>query len=171
MLSRFPLPPDVRTYYRDTWGAPRARGTRPHRGVDLAAPEGTPIESATSGRVVAVLEDASSSCGLGVQVLDAGQLVTYCHMRAVPLVHEGEAVRPGDLLGFVGDTGNATSPHLHFQVQDARTRAYLNPFEWLRAVDPRAGARAPARARAGNGSGVGWLLLAGLAVFVMGGSK
>jgi len=172
-LETFPLPPDEPRTYSGTWGDPRPGGRR-HRGVDIIARDGAPILAATSGRVVSVLEDADSTCGLGVQIVSGGRLFTYCHMRAVPIVHERETVEAGDLLGHVGETGDATAPHLHFQVQDARTREYLDPLAELRAVDPGPSARARARGRArrargGSGGGLGWLLVLGLVAFVYGG--
>lgn len=172
-IETFPIPRGHRYFYRDTWGDPRGGGTRTHQGVDIGTSEGTPIVSATRGRVIAVLTDARRPCGLGVVIRSGGELITYCHMRAVPIVHEGETVEPGDLLGHVGSTGSATGPHLHFQVEAIQGRLRRNPLADLQAVDPMrspvppSNRSAPRERRRGGGG----LLLAALAAFVFMGSK
>jgi len=101
----------------DTFGAPRGRD-RQHEGVDIFAPRGTPVRSATEGLVVGVRE-----AGLGgkqVWVMGPGrQRHYYAHLDGfAEFLEVGDLVRPGDALGVVGDTGNArgTPPHLHYGV-------------------------------------------------------
>jgi murein DD-endopeptidase MepM/ murein hydrolase activator NlpD len=85
-----------------------------HSGVDLAAPLGTGVYSATSG--IAYAGQAVDGCGRFVSV-DAGAdvRVVYCHLSAFK-VTSGDAVSAGELIGLVGATGLATGPHLHLQI-------------------------------------------------------
>ncbi len=86
-----------------------------HSGKDIAAPEGTPVHAAMDGEVVAV--GVGEKSGNYVKLRHADGVETlYCHLRAAN-VETGVCVRRGDVIGFVGQTGVATGPHLHFEVQ------------------------------------------------------
>lgn len=95
------------------------RGFAPggHPGIDLLAPQGSPVRAAASGTVVF----AGRFFGYGnmVDVIHPGGTVTrYGHLSAfAPGLRPGSAVEAGDLLGRVGATGHATTPHLHFEVR------------------------------------------------------
>ena len=85
-----------------------------HAGVDLGAAAGTPIAAAADGRVVS----AGWAGGYGrlVAVLHAGGVETrYGHMSRIA-AYPGEAVRRGQVIGYVGSSGLSTGPHLHFEV-------------------------------------------------------
>jgi biotin carboxyl carrier protein len=101
-------------------GEPR----RPHYGVDVAAPTGTPIRAPAGGTVT--LADADMYFEGGLVFLDHGQGVTslMMHMSRVD-VTAGERVEQGDVIGAVGGTGRATGPHLHWGVY--WRGAYLDP--------------------------------------------
>lgn len=104
----------------DTWGALRDGG-RGHEGQDLFAPTGTPVRSATHGFVWRIGERARG--GLTVTVIGGGgRRYYYAHLSAYGDIREGQKVTPETVLGYVGNSGNATStpPHLHFGVYDSR---------------------------------------------------
>jgi murein DD-endopeptidase MepM/ murein hydrolase activator NlpD len=96
----------------------------PHSGVDLKAPEGTPIKAANRGRVVLV-EDHFFG-GLSI-VIDHGGAIhsMYFHLSHVS-VKIGEVVEKGDLIGLSGSSGRATGPHLHFGIRLNNER--VNPL-------------------------------------------
>lgn len=116
----------------DTWGGAR-RGGRRHEGVDIFAPRGTPVRAATEGVVTRV-----GTNNLGGQVVwvlgPAGQRHYYAHLDSYADIAAGDRVQPGNMLGTVGNTGNArgTPPHLHYGVY-GRDGAF-NPYPLLRAA-------------------------------------
>jgi murein DD-endopeptidase MepM/ murein hydrolase activator NlpD len=89
-----------------------------HQGVDFAAPSGTAIYAASDGTVV----QAGRVNGYGnyVEVKHNEQYTTaYAHLSAFARgLKEGERVRQGEIIGYVGMTGSATGPHLHYEVHD-----------------------------------------------------
>ena len=98
-----------------------------HYGLDLAAEEGTVIRSFADGRVKAVGD--SSSLGNYLIVEHAGGYSTlYAHCSRVTAA-AGQAVSIGDTIAEVGQSGNATGPHLHFVLYRGST--YLNPVYYL----------------------------------------
>ena len=91
------------------------RGNLFHAGIDIPAPKGTPVAAAGSGRVVFA---GSSGSGWGRMVLIAhgsGVRSRYAHLSRVS-VRVGQRVGTGSIIGRVGATGEATGPHLHFEV-------------------------------------------------------
>jgi peptidoglycan LD-endopeptidase LytH len=129
-----PLPDLSPTELRDSFFA-RRTGRRVHQAIDIMRPEGTPLYACIDGFV----EQVSNSRlgGLAIYLSDATgkHRFYYAHLSAYAedLV-EGMPVLRGQLIGYVGSTGNAraTGPHLHFQILQAR-RA-VNPFPVLRHV-------------------------------------
>ncbi len=115
--------------YGDSWGAPRSGGRR-HEGVDMLAPMGTPIYAVVSGTVNfrqnRLGGNAASLAG------DNGNRYYYAHLSR----YEGESrrVNQGDVIGYNGDTGNATGvPHLHFEVHPGGGLA-VNPTPSVRVA-------------------------------------
>ena len=90
--------------------------TRMHRGVDFAAPAGTPIQAAGAGKI----EEAGRHAGYGLYIRlshDDRIETAYGHMsRLAPGLKVGHRVRQGQIIGYVGSTGLATGPHLHYEV-------------------------------------------------------
>lgn len=128
-----------------------------HHGVDLGARRGTPILAASSGVVVTVVCNVNGAtysqdyrpspcdvdgsigtggCGWMVTIKSADQLsrsevtTVYCHLLRSPLVHVGQRVRTGEVIGVVGTSGNSSGPHLHYEVRvDGRP---IDPVEFMR---------------------------------------
>lgn len=116
---------------RDTWGATRSGG-RLHRGIDIFAPRGREITSATPGIVVTV--GRNSLGGRIVRVLGpGGHWHYYAHLDRFAKIRPGDVVTEGTVLGYVGDSGNAkgTPPHLHYGIYRFRGGA-MNPYLFLR---------------------------------------
>ena len=95
---------------------PVTRRVVPHHGVDFAAAPGTPITATADGRVVSVGWDGA--LGQAVRLRHGGEYVTvYGHMRSFARgIQSGVEVRQGQVIGYVGSTGRATGPHLHYTV-------------------------------------------------------
>lgn len=87
-----------------------------HAGEDIGAPTGTPILAADSG-VAAVYPDNGNGYGNYIMINHGGGRVTlYAHMSAFA-ISNGASVTQGQVIGYVGSTGNSTGPHLHFEVR------------------------------------------------------
>ena len=117
----------------DSWGAPRG-SDRVHQGIDIMAPEGTPVRAAMAGTIAKLF--FSKRGGITVYEVDpTGRFVFYyAHLKAyAPGLREGAPVSQGQQIGLVGTSGNATTPHLHFEIQNAGA-----PRQWWRgaAFDP-----------------------------------
>ena len=114
----WPLP--GHTYISCHFGEVDAFGNAGHRGTDIPAPEGTPILAAHSGTVLV----SGWNDSYGNQVLldnGAGLSTRYAHMTATA-VTAGETVTAGQVIGYVGSTGDSTGNHLHFEVMQGGIR-------------------------------------------------
>jgi murein DD-endopeptidase MepM/ murein hydrolase activator NlpD len=98
-----------------------------HTGIDLAAPIGTEVHSATAG-TAHVGFDPNGAGNFVVVVFDAHTRIYYCHLSQFR-VRSGESVKPDRVIGLVGATGLATGPHVHFEVQVDGTS--VDPAAWL----------------------------------------
>ena len=121
----WPLP--GHTYISCHFGEVNAFGNAGHRGTDIPAPEGTPILAAHSGTVI--ISGWNNSYGNQV-LLDngAGLSTRYAHMTQTA-VTAGEAVTAGQVIGYVGNTGDSTGNHLHFEVMQNGVR--VNPMDMV----------------------------------------
>lgn len=102
---------------RSTFGDERDRGRREHQGIDIFAPKGTPAVAATDGWVTGVTTNRLGGKVVWVWDPTRGQALYYAHLDQQD-VAPGERVRAGEVVGRVGNTGNArtTPPHLHFGI-------------------------------------------------------
>ncbi|HSY39078.1 MAG TPA: M23 family metallopeptidase [Polyangia bacterium] len=96
-----------------------ARWGKPHEGIDLPAPVGTPVFAAADGRVV-YAGAAIRGYGNLIVLKHAGELLTAYAHNSVLLVSQGQSVRAGDRIALVGQSGHATGPHLHFEVRSGQ---------------------------------------------------
>lgn len=104
-------------------------GRRQHAGVDLAAPVGTPIYATADGTVSKA--EWFSGYGLFVSLEHGADIQTrYGHMSRLN-VSNGQQVRKGDIIGYVGSTGRSTGPHLHYEVRIAGQA--VNPLPYMQA--------------------------------------
>ncbi|HSJ90467.1 MAG TPA: M23 family metallopeptidase, partial [Ilumatobacter sp.] len=115
--------------YGDTWGSPRSGGRR-HQGTDMLAPTGTPLQAVVGGTVA---HRSNTLGGITLSLLgDNGNRYYYAHLAA----YEGVPgrVEQGQVIGYVGDTGNATGvPHLHFEIRPGGG-VPVNPYPSVRAA-------------------------------------
>jgi murein DD-endopeptidase MepM/ murein hydrolase activator NlpD len=103
------------------------RGGGQHHGIDIAAPHGTPIVAAGAGEVV--LAGRQTGYGRMVVLRHAPGLFTlYAHASEL-VVREGEVVERGAIIARVGRSGNASGPHLHFEVREGARP--VDPLPWM----------------------------------------
>lgn len=117
-------------------GGSMSRSAGGHSGLDITAPQGTPVKSATAG-TVASINSSGGAYGLHVVVRHGDGVYTlYAHLSAIS-VSMGQAVTAGQQVGNVGSTGNSSGPHLHFEVRNHPTAftsgTFMNPLTWLRS--------------------------------------
>lgn len=103
-----------------------------HSGIDLAAPAGTEVFSATSGLVSAGYDEKGAGNYVVVQ-FDRHTRVLYCHLATIR-VRSRMHVEAGQVIGTVGATGLATGPHVHFEIDVAG--APVDPAAWLASPAP-----------------------------------
>lgn len=125
----------------DSWHDPRDGGVRLHKGIDIFAARGTEIVAVTDG-IISYLGDQPKG-GLCLWLTtENGASFYYAHLdRWAPGLYEGMEVQSGDLLGFVGNTGNArtTPSHLHFGI--SQNDDMVNPYPLLTRAAPSQHAR------------------------------
>lgn len=134
--------------FRNDFGEPRGGGTRTHKGNDIIAPKMTPLVSTVDGKVLYVISP-QASWGYEILIVDAeGYQYDYLHVNNdnlgtddglggdthayAPGITTGASVTKGQLIGWVGDSGNAenTVPHLHFEIHDPQG-VVINPYDSL----------------------------------------
>jgi murein DD-endopeptidase MepM/ murein hydrolase activator NlpD len=117
---------------RDSWRAPRP-GRRTHQGIDIFALRGTPVRSTTRGLITRIGQNRLG--GNVVWVMGPGrQMHYYAHLERFGPFEPGDLISAGDIIGYVGNTGNArgTPPHLHYGIYSIG-REPINPFMLLTA--------------------------------------
>ena len=135
-LLQQPLPaenslpnPLLKQHLTDTWGAARSQG-RSHEGIDIFAKRGTPIQATTQGIVSKVGEDALG--GHVVMIIGPGGAGHYyAHLEEYADISPNDWVNTGDIIGYVGNSGNAkgTPPHVHYGIYI--NGSAVNPYPLL----------------------------------------
>ncbi len=115
----FPVEGLDRAELRDTFSDTRGQG-RSHEALDIMAPRGTPVRAVEDGTIAKLFESRGGG-GLTIYQFDPSE--TFCYYYAhldgyAPGIREGQTVRRGQVIGYVGSTGNASpdAPHLHFTI-------------------------------------------------------
>ncbi|CAM3512475.1 M23 family metallopeptidase [Aequorivita lipolytica] len=133
-LYEFPVSGGGNKNIQSFWADPRDAGSRSHEGVDIFADRGTPVVAVTDGMIASAGERGLG--GKQVWLRDGlfGKTVYYAHLDSIA-VSEGEKVKVGDTLGFVGNTGNAktTAPHLHFGIY--KSKGAVNPLSFIKKTE------------------------------------
>jgi murein DD-endopeptidase MepM/ murein hydrolase activator NlpD len=114
----------------DTWGNARSRG-RVHLGIDIMAKRGTPILSATDGIVMKIGTGGAGGNAVTIVSYALSQQY-YAHLDRFGKFKVGDIVHVGDVLGYVGKSGNATTDHLHYGIYLYPNREAINPYPYLR---------------------------------------
>lgn len=126
--SLWPVMGSISSVFGETRLSAAAGGGRPHKGIDISAPLGTPVMAAAEGVVVS----AGWQAEMGKSIyLDHGHgfATMYGHLKNI-MVKPGERVKKGQIIGTVGMTGNSTGPHLHYEVHIHGVP--VNPQAYLR---------------------------------------
>jgi len=132
-----PVPGVRPSELRDTFNELRGGGTRKHEALDILAPRGTPVLSASAGRVLKLHN--SKDGGLMVYAADASDrfVLMYGHLdHYADGLSDGAPLRQGEVIGYVGTTGDApaNTPHLHFAIAHPKDVKLWWTGE---AIDPR----------------------------------
>jgi murein DD-endopeptidase MepM/ murein hydrolase activator NlpD len=121
----------------DTFSDARGGGTRLHEALDIMAPRGTPVVAAAAGTVEKLFHSNNGGNTIYVRSPDRKTIHYYAHLdRYADGLHEGQAVRQGEVIGAVGSTGDASpdAPHLHFEIMQTTPQAKW--YEPAVDVDP-----------------------------------
>jgi murein DD-endopeptidase MepM/ murein hydrolase activator NlpD len=123
-------------FFGDTWHVSRGNG-RLHEGVDIGAAEGKFVYAAGDGRITKqYLAGTNQLTGNGLIVRMAdGTYFFYAHLQGfAPGIGVGTPVKAGQIIGYVGTTGNSGVPHLHFEVHP-KGGAAVNPYPLIKAIN------------------------------------
>ena len=130
----FPVPATSPAAMKDTFDA--KRGSRKHRAVDIMAPRHSEIVAVADGTIAHLADTGAGGIAIYQWSADLKRCYFYAHLEnRVADLAEGQEIHRGDVLGYVGTTGNATpgAPHLHFAIAEVK-----HAGQWWggKAIDP-----------------------------------
>ena len=129
------FPSQGRCSFSDSWHAPRP-GNRLHIGVDIIGPKGLALYAVVDGTITKMYGADSSLSGNALRLTGADKTYFfYAHLDSfAPGITVGSTVRAGQIIGYMGSTGNSGVSHLHFEVHPGGGDA-INPYPVVKAVD------------------------------------
>jgi len=129
------FPSQGRCSFSDSWHAPRP-GNRLHIGVDIVGPKGLALYAVVDGTITKMYGADSSLSGNALRLTGADSTYFfYAHLDSFAAgITVGSTVRAGQIIGYMGSTGNSGTPHLHFEVHPGGGDA-INPYPVVKAVD------------------------------------
>jgi murein DD-endopeptidase MepM/ murein hydrolase activator NlpD len=139
VIHGFTFPVGEPHSFGDSFGAPRMMGSEyehAHQGTDIMAPFGTPLLACERGFITKMGSDTLGGTKIWVKG-ESGTYYYYAHLSAFAEgMADGKVVEAGEVIGYVGDTGNAKggAPHLHFEIHPEGGPA-VNPYPLLKVVD------------------------------------
>ena len=121
----------TKSYIKDKWGASRGGGIRKHKGIDIHARKGTPVVAVCDGVIVERAHTPIGGKTLWLKSSTHGWKAYYAHLDK-QLVKKGQRVRKGQVIGTIGNTGNArtTPSHLHYGI--AGGNGWVNPLPYVK---------------------------------------
>lgn len=113
-------------------------GFKAHPGIDFAVPENMPITSCSWGEVCEI-GWSETGWGVYIKIKHENVISLYAHLNTIKVVR-GCYVTQGQLLGYSGNTGNSSGPHLHFGIYDSKKqdngyKGYINPMPFFKKTD------------------------------------
>ncbi len=116
---------------KDLWGASRGGGIRKHKGIDIHAAKGTPVVAVCDGVITERDHTIIGGKTLWLKSSDHGWTAYYAHLDK-QLVKQGQYVKKGQVIGTLGNTGNArtTPPHLHYGI--SASKGWINPLPYVK---------------------------------------
>jgi peptidoglycan LD-endopeptidase LytH len=118
-IADFVFPVDGPNSFSDTWGAPRSGG-RTHKGTDIFTARNTPLVACVTGTITSTSPTDTGLGGITIHLKSGNTTYYYAHLASIKSgIHAGVKVSAGDVIGYAGNTGNASggAVHLHFEIR------------------------------------------------------
>jgi peptidoglycan LD-endopeptidase LytH len=131
VIADFVFPVDGPNSFSNTWGAPRSGG-RTHKGTDIFTARNTPLVACVSGTITSTSPTDSGLGGITIHLKKGNTTYYYAHLSSVKSgIHAGVHVDAGQVIGYAGNTGNASggAVHLHFEIRP--NGIAINPYPIL----------------------------------------